>query len=91
MMERSHSCACHTLLTLAMGAFAVAGMVAVVCAVKQQMPRWKKQMQSVGEDCRDCCEDIGRSVRDEVRDCAEKIKCDLEDPPCPSDACPDCE
>ena len=71
------NCAANTLLTLAMGALTVVGAVAVVNAVKRYMPRVKAQMESVGEDCKDCCEGIGKAVKTEITDCAEKIREDL--------------
>ena len=89
------NCAANTLLSLAMGALAVVGAVAVVNAVKRCMPRVKAQMESVGEDCKDCCEGIGKAVKTEVADCAEKIREDLSSDhnACDnthSDTCEDC-
>lgn len=87
------NCATNSLFTLAMGALALVGAVAVVNVVKRCMPRVKVQMKSVGEDCRDCCEGIGKAVKTEVTDCAEKIREDLSSDgstcngTCESDSC----
>ena len=89
MTERTPSRAAHPLLTVAFGALAAVGAVAVVNAAKRCITKRKAQLASVGEDCMKFCESMGKTVKEEAADCMEKIRTDLTAPCTDSCTCED--